>query len=158
MKGQDGRPRPILLATLLALTFSLNGCKLEEALLPTGGTGSDAVSGDSTIGNINSAFGVTAPIIADPLPGSTVSVPQPSLTVLNSAHEGGSAPDLSLSGLDGIELRDVDRAVEPNRRECERQHYMDSEPRPSRWYLFLARASTLGRHGERVLGDCYVQR
>ena len=92
MKGQDGRPRPILLATLLALTFSLNGCKLEEALLPTGGTGSDAVSGDSTIGNINSAFGVTAPIIADPLPGSTVSVPQPSLTVLNSAHEGGSAP------------------------------------------------------------------
>lgn len=93
MKGQNGPSRRMLLASLLALTFALTGCKLEDALLPTGDLGSDAVSGDSIIAaNVNSAFGVTAPIIADPLSGSTVSDPQPSLTVLNSAHEGGAAP------------------------------------------------------------------
>ncbi len=92
MKGQDGPSRFILLASLLALTFSPTGCKLEDALLPTGDTGADAVSGGSIVANVNSALGVTAPIIADPLSGSTVSNPQPSLTVLNSAHEGGAAP------------------------------------------------------------------
>ena len=93
MKGQGGPSGLILLASLLALTFSLTACKLEDALLPTGGTGADAVSGEGTLAaNINSAFGVTAPIIADPLSGSTVSDPQPALTVLNSAHEGGAAP------------------------------------------------------------------
>lgn len=93
MKRQNGPSRRMLLASLLALTFALTGCKLEDALLPTGDLGSDAVSGDSIIAaNVNSAFGVTAPIIADPLSGSTVSDPQPSLTVLNSAHEGGAAP------------------------------------------------------------------
>ena len=93
MKGQNGPSRRMLLASLLALIFSLTGCKLEDALLPTGDLGPDAVAGDGTIAaNVNSAFGVTAPIIADPLSGSTVSDPQPSLTVLNSAHEGGAEP------------------------------------------------------------------
>lgn len=93
MQGQDGPSRPILLASLLALTFCLTGCTLEDTLLPTGETGSDAVSGAASIAAIgNGAFGVTAPIIADPLSGGTVSDPQPSLTVLNSAHQGGTTP------------------------------------------------------------------
>jgi len=71
---------------LLALPFFLSGCKLEETLLPTDATGSDAVSGDGSVVVTGSGSGITAPIISDPLPGSAISDRQPTLTVLNSAQ------------------------------------------------------------------------
>ena len=78
---------------LLALPFLLSGCKLEEALLPTDPTGTDAVSGDG--GSIGAATvpgsNITAPIISNPLSGSTVSEARPDLSVLNSAQNGGGA-------------------------------------------------------------------
>lgn len=94
--GQATQLRLLIIA-FLALPFFFGGCKLEETLLPTDPTGDDAVAGeDSTIGGSNgsssSSDGITAPIISDPLSGSTVSDAQPTLTVLNSAQSGGGAP------------------------------------------------------------------
>jgi hypothetical protein len=75
---------------------------VEEQLLPTTPTGgSDSVSGTGDIGvntppttptTSGSSTSLTAPIIADPLSGSTVSDSQPTLTVLNSARSGSEAP------------------------------------------------------------------
>ena len=83
------RFRTKLACTTLTLCFLAASCKLEEALLPTSPTGvDDAVS--SAVGAIlgNSENRLTAPVVSDPLPGSTVSTAQPTLTVLNSAHLG----------------------------------------------------------------------
>jgi len=79
--GQERQPSFLMIA-LLALPFFLDGCKLEETLLPTNATGDDVVSDDGT----GSGSGITAPIISDPLPGSAISDLQPTLTVLNSAQ------------------------------------------------------------------------
>jgi hypothetical protein len=85
--GQENIRRVLIIA-LLALPFSWS-CKIEENVLPTGTVGSDATLG-FTSGSTGSAA-VTPPIIADPLPGSTVSEAQPALTVLNSARQGQEA-------------------------------------------------------------------
>ena len=92
--GQENIRRVLTIA-LLALPFSF-GCKIEEDVLPTGTVGSDAVSGDATVGFTSGSTGsgsavVTPPIIADPLSGSTVSEAQPALTVLNSARQGAES-------------------------------------------------------------------
>ena len=91
--GQESIRRVLTIA-LLALPFSV-GCKIEEDVLPTGTVGGDAVSGNGTVGFISGSTGstvVTAPIISDPLSGSTVSETQPALTVLNSARQGAEPP------------------------------------------------------------------
>lgn len=90
--GQENIRRLFSTVVLLALPFSFS-CKIEEDVLPTGTTvGSDAVSGDGTIGFASGSNGtgsavITPPIISDPLSGSTVSDPNPPLTVLNSARQ-----------------------------------------------------------------------
>lgn len=84
--GRDRHPQNIRIG-LLALLFFVGGCKLEEKLLPTEPTGADAVSGDGVVGSTSSSSDITAPIISDPLSGSTVSDPQPTLVVLNSAQD-----------------------------------------------------------------------
>jgi len=90
MMGQGRQLRKLSAAILLALPFFLTGCKLEETLLPTGTTASDAVTGEGAVGiSSTGSSDMTAPIIADPLPGSTVAGPRPTLTVLNSARAGG---------------------------------------------------------------------
>ncbi len=82
----------LLTTGLLALPFLIGGCKLEEALLPTDPTGADAVSGDGVgVFATTSGSDITAPIISNPLSGSTVSEPQPNLSVLNSAQNSTSA-------------------------------------------------------------------
>ena len=83
--GQERQPSFLMIA-LLALLFFLGGCKLEETLLPTDATGNDAISGDGSVVATGSGSGITAPIISDPLSGSTISDRQPTLTVLNSAQ------------------------------------------------------------------------
>lgn len=87
MMGQ-GRHLRVHILALLALPFFLNSCKLEETLLPTEPTGgNDAITDDSgtIIAASGTSTGVTAPIVSDPLPGSTIAEPRPTLTVLNSA-------------------------------------------------------------------------
>jgi hypothetical protein len=93
----QGTPLRLLITGFLALPFLLGGCKLDEALLPTEPTGNDAVSGDGiVIPTIpGSSSSITAPIIADPLSGSTVSARRPELSVLNSA-QNISAPSTYL--------------------------------------------------------------
>jgi len=96
MGQADGNRFPVASAAL-ALAFSLS-CRVEEPLLPTGTIGSDVSSTPGTTPGANPVPGnttsqqVTAPIIADPLSGSTVSESQPTLTVLNSARSGGDTP------------------------------------------------------------------
>ena len=79
----------------LALPFFLSGCKLEETLLPTDPTGDDAIRSDAVITattpTTGTSSGVTAPIISDPLSGSTVPDARPTLTVLNSAQSGNAS-------------------------------------------------------------------
>lgn len=100
--GQDDIARGIIRASVLALLFS-PGCKLEDQLTPTGPTGasdvSDGVAG--TVGSNSTGTGgtgntgssqLTAPIISDPLSGSTVQVAQPALTILNSARSLKGTP------------------------------------------------------------------
>jgi hypothetical protein len=99
--GQGVSKRTKVFWTALALSFSLS-CKVEEQLLPTTPTaGSDSVSGTGTIGantppttptSSSGSSSLTAPIIADPLSGATVSESQPTLTVLNSARSGSEPP------------------------------------------------------------------
>lgn len=90
--GQYGSPRVVTKMAVLALTFAL-GCKLEEELLPTGSSGGGTGDGSGTGGGFGTGgSSLTAPIIADPLPGSTVSEDQPSLEVLNAGRNGGEAP------------------------------------------------------------------
>jgi hypothetical protein len=94
MGQADGDRFPIVTAAL-ALAFSLS-CRVDEPLLPTGSTGSDSSSNpgssNPSIPGNPAGSQLSAPIIADPLSGSTVSETQPTLTVLNSARSGGSAP------------------------------------------------------------------
>lgn len=90
----QGTQLSLLSTGFLALPFLLGSCKLEETLLPTNPTGNDAVSGDGIIIPTipgSSSSDITAPIIADPLSGSTVSQRQPELSVLNSAQNGAGA-------------------------------------------------------------------
>ena len=68
----------------IAVTFTTN-CKVDEALLPTSVTGSD--QGTGAFGDGSGKKAVTAPVAADPLPGETIQTNEPTLTVLNSAHE-----------------------------------------------------------------------
>lgn len=96
--GQDETTRIKVASAALALVFCFS-CKVEEQILPTGGTGSDAASGSASVGSSNTtpttpsgSQTLTAPIVADPLSGATVSQSQPTLTVLNSARSGGEAP------------------------------------------------------------------
>ncbi len=84
--GQKLRHRFLISTALLALPFFFSSCKLQDELLPSGPTGDDAVSGTGTIGGANITGAFTPPIIADPLPGSTIAQPQPTLTVLNAAQ------------------------------------------------------------------------
>ncbi len=95
--GQAGGNRFPIVSVVLALAFS--ACRVEEPLLPTGGTGSDSSSNTGTTPGANpstpgnpTSTQISAPIIADPLSGSTVSETQPTLTVLNSARSGTTAP------------------------------------------------------------------
>jgi len=93
MGQADGNRFPVVSAAL-ALAFSLS-CRVDEPLLPTGTTGSDSSSNPGANPGIPgnpSSSQLGAPIIADPLSGSTVSETQPTLTVLNSARSGGAAP------------------------------------------------------------------
>jgi hypothetical protein len=134
--GQENIRRVLSTVALLALPFSFS-CKIEEDVLPTGTVGSDAASGDGTVGFTSGSDGVgspvlTPPIISDPLSGSTVSDPQPMLTVLNSARQGAEqttylfqvASDSSftvlvaqssqvLEGPDGSTTWMVDRTLSP---------------------------------------------
>lgn len=99
--GQADGKRFRVASVALALAFSLS-CRVDEPLLPTGPTGSDSTSNPgttpganpspSTPANPTGTQQITAPIIADPLSGSTVTETQPTLTVLNSARSGGEAP------------------------------------------------------------------
>jgi hypothetical protein len=95
MGQADGNRIPVVSAAL-ALAFSLS-CRVDEPLLPTGGTGGDSTSNPGSNppipGNPSGSTQLTAPIIADPLSGSTVSETQPTLTVLNSARSGGPPPE-----------------------------------------------------------------
>jgi hypothetical protein len=90
--GQDDSKRTHIASAVLALALFAS-CKVEQQLLPTGPTGSDSAQGTGSVGS-TSTFGasgsqqLTAPIIADPLSGSTVSETQPELRVLNSARSG----------------------------------------------------------------------
>ena len=91
--GQETQLRFFIIA-FLALPFCFGGCKLEETLLPTNPTGDDAVSGENVTVSSTSgspSTGITAPIISDPLSGSTVSEARPNLSVLNSAQAGSGA-------------------------------------------------------------------
>lgn len=89
--GQVDSKRIHIASAALALAFSLS-CKVEDPLLPTGATGSDEGHATGSLGaNPTGASGsqqLTAPIIADPLSGSTVSESEPELRVLNSARGG----------------------------------------------------------------------
>jgi hypothetical protein len=93
--GQAGGNRVPIVSVALALAFSMS-CRVDEPLLPTGGTGGDPSSNPGanppTVGNPSGNLKLTAPIIADPLSGSTVSETKPTLTVLNSARSGGDPP------------------------------------------------------------------
>jgi len=83
--GQVPQRGIFITTAILALPFFLASCKLENDILPSGPTGDDAVGGTGTIGSAaTGAF--AAPIISDPLPGSTVASSQPTLTVLNAAQ------------------------------------------------------------------------
>ena len=93
--GQEKRTPRISFGLLALLLAFAPGCKLEDEFNPTGPTGSDAVAGDgATLGSSNGTFGsdgggnVSAPIISDPLSGTTVSSARPALTVLNAASSG----------------------------------------------------------------------
>ncbi len=91
--GQADGKRAIVPA-VLALVF-WTSCRVDEPLLPTGNTGnpsSNPGGNPSVPGNPSGSSQLTAPIIADPLSGSTVSETQPTLTVLNSARSGGAPP------------------------------------------------------------------
>ncbi len=94
MGQADGKRFPTVSAAL-ALAFSLS-CRVDEPLLPTGGLGSDSSSNPGANppipGSPSGTQRPAAPIIADPLSGSTISETQPTLTVLNSARSGGAAP------------------------------------------------------------------
>jgi hypothetical protein len=90
--GQAGGMRFLIASAALALAFSLS-CRVEEPLLPTGNTGSSQGNTPGTVpGTPGGSSQLSAPIIADPLSGSTVSETQPTLTVLNSGRTGGTAP------------------------------------------------------------------
>ena len=89
--GQAGGTRFLIASVALALAFSLS-CRVEEPLLPTGNTGSSSSNNPGTVPGTPGGSQLSAPIIADPLSGSTVSETQPTLTVLNSGRTGGSAP------------------------------------------------------------------
>jgi hypothetical protein len=92
--GQDDTTRIKVASVALALVFCVS-CKVEEQILPTGGTGSDSGSGSGSLGSNTTPPGsqtLTAPILSDPLSGATVTESQPTLTVLNSARSGGEAP------------------------------------------------------------------
>lgn len=93
--GQETFSRFRTIACFLALAFFAS-CKVDDPLLPTSAANaSDAAEGSETTVGSSSSSGtttVTAPIIADPLPGSTVDEAQPVLTVLNAAHEAPAAP------------------------------------------------------------------
>jgi hypothetical protein len=90
--GQVDSKRIHIASAVLALSFSVS-CKVEDPLLPTGATGSDSAQGTGAVGATMASGSsapqqLTAPIIADPLSGSTISESQPQLTVLNSARGG----------------------------------------------------------------------
>lgn len=87
--GQADSKRIHIASAVLALAFSAS-CKVEDPLLPTGQTGSDSAPGQGGFGSPPGTSGsqLTAPIIADPLSGSTISESQPELKVLNSARGG----------------------------------------------------------------------
>lgn len=97
--GQAETTRIKVASLALALVFCAS-CKVEEQLLPTGGTGSDSGSGSGSLGTSNTpppsggsgSQSLTAPIVADPLSGTTIAESTPTLTVLNSARSGGEAP------------------------------------------------------------------
>ncbi len=93
MGQADGR-RFRVASVALALAFSIS-CRVEEPLLPTGNTPTNTTSVPGTTPTVpGNPTGTTlsAPIIADPLSGSTVSETQPTLTVLNSGRTGSTAP------------------------------------------------------------------
>jgi hypothetical protein len=97
--GQADGNRISTLFVALALALNLS-CQVDEPLLPTGNTGGSDVStpppGTSTGGSSPPTGSnnpqLSAPIIADPLAGSTLTETRPTLTVLNSARTGGSPP------------------------------------------------------------------
>jgi len=93
--GQADGNRFLIVSAALALAFSMS-CRVDEPLLPTGGLGSDSSSNPGANppipGSPSGSQQLSAPIIADPLSGSTVLETQPTLTVLNSARSGGAAP------------------------------------------------------------------
>lgn len=138
--GQVDSKRIHIASAALALAFSL-ACKVEDQLLPTGATANDAAQGAGTV-DANAASGssgsqqLTAPIIADPLSGSTISESQPELSVLNSARAGDlvgpaaylfqvaadstfaaleAQSSLVPEGADGGTSWKVDRELEPGR-------------------------------------------
>lgn len=83
VKGKENTVSWLLSAGLLGIALMLvPACKVDEDVLPTGLT-------DDLAGGNDAPGPLTAPIISDPLPGSTVSDAQPSLTVLNSSRETG---------------------------------------------------------------------
>jgi hypothetical protein len=92
--GQVDTKRALFASAALALAFFAS-CRVDEPVLPTGGVGSDAAqaTGDVALSPTSgSTSTLTAPIISDPLSGSSVSESRPTLTVLNSARTGGETP------------------------------------------------------------------
>ena len=89
-----------LTAAGLLVTVALGGgCKVEDGELLTGPTGSDSandpnstISSSGGTGSNPSSVSITAPIISDPLSGSTVSEASPKLSILNSARQVSIAP------------------------------------------------------------------
>ena len=92
LTGQDDHLRNLILVALLALPFFLSGCKLEEAMLPSSPSGDSSTTAAGGLGAVSGGEtgDFTAPIIADPLPGTTVSSSQPTLTVLNAVQLAGA--------------------------------------------------------------------
>jgi hypothetical protein len=72
--------RAAQLGSLSLSTLLIAGCKVDENALPTG-------IADGIGGSDSGSEPITAPIISDPLSGSTVTNEQPSLTVLNAARQ-----------------------------------------------------------------------
>ncbi len=89
--GQAGGTRFLIASAALALAFGTS-CRVEEPLLPTGNTGSSSSQTPGTVPGGSTSGQLSAPVIADPLSGSTVSETQPTLTVLNSGRTGGTPP------------------------------------------------------------------
>ncbi len=118
--------------SLLTAAILATNCKVEEANLPTSVTASD--EGTGSFGDGSGSSALTAPVAADPLPGATIHSAQPTLTVLNSAHEPGAqttylfqvSPDEAFAsllaqspqvaeGADGTTAWSVDRSLEDGR-------------------------------------------